>query len=753
MVKVISRARRWTRTVQILSAAMLAASCSDRLTVDEIAPGHARLSLAPRFAVIPGAPTVQLSRIDGSLTSPAGDSTFQKSNFVAGSASLIFDVQLTGASEEFVLDLVGYDANGNEAYRAHQVYSIKPGINDDLAQPVLEYSAPDAKVVSLAFSPGDTTLSAGGAMRIGVRGFTATESQISSVRVGWTSRNPAVATVDDSGSVVALQVKGQTYIVARTPANIADSILVTTRGAVATVVPTPTSISIFRGATANLSAEVRDPSGAVISDRPPTFATANASIATVSAAGVVTGVAVGSTTITATSDGKSATVPVTVATPVAGLQLAPPTLILTAPGATSLLSYTIAAVQGASTAGLVPAFKTSDATIATVGTDGRVTAVDYGTATITASIDGFSATTAVSVVSGLTLAPATAEKLPNGTQQYTVTAGGKGPFTWTVNGISGGNATFGTITAAGFYTAPATVPTPSSFNICATQASPSSAGCAQMTINPVPSAGADVIVFNDMNLWDNTNGFFYGGANQGRLVTNLISFTGTGARASKLGFMFYRGHGSQCATSECAPANISQMTDTLKSHGYSIIDNSDATLTGPIDPSVKVFLILVPTTAFSVAEVNILKQFAGEGGRIVFSGENGGYYGSSIDPVENVFFTQMGAQLRNSVTQVNCTGGTQWVVPATSLRPHQVTTGLTGVSIPCASGIVPGPNDYALIYDYLGTSVVAAVAKIDLTPLTDQPLEVRALKAKLNRAPTSSSAPRTTGTGKPLPPN
>ena len=101
-----------------------------------------------------------------------------------------------------------------------------------------------------------------------------------------------------------------------------------------------------------------------------------------------------------------------------------------------------------------------------------MTAVDFGVATITATIETFSATSTVSVVSALTLSPPSVERLPNGTQQFTVIAGGKGPFTWTVNGVVGGNATYGTISTAGFYNAPSAVPQPASFDVCATQSVP-----------------------------------------------------------------------------------------------------------------------------------------------------------------------------------------------------------------------------------------------------------------------------------------
>ena len=97
--------------------------------------------------------------------------------------------------------------------------------------------------------------------------------------------------------------------------------------------------------------------------------------------------------------------------------------------------------------------------------------------------NGTFATTPVTVLGPAALAifPDSVEKLPNGTQQFAVTVGATrtSQFIWSVNGVDGGNATFGTIDSAGFYTAPAAVPNPSKFQLCAREAqTPTRQGCA-----------------------------------------------------------------------------------------------------------------------------------------------------------------------------------------------------------------------------------------------------------------------------------
>ena len=62
--------------------------------------------------------------------------------------------------------------------------------------------------------------------------------------------------------------------------------------------------------------------------------------------------------------------------------------------------------------------------------------------------------------------------------------------TWQVNGVAGGNATVGTISAAGVYTAPASVPSPASVRITAVaQADGTSSASATLTITTPPSSG------------------------------------------------------------------------------------------------------------------------------------------------------------------------------------------------------------------------------------------------------------------------
>lgn len=74
----------------------------------------------------------------------------------------------------------------------------------------------------------------------------------------------------------------------------------------------------------------------------------------------------------------------------------------------------------------------------------------------------------------------------SGTQSFaaTVTNAANTSVNWQVNGIAGGNATLGTISAAGLYTAPATVPTPATVTVTAVSAADSTrSASAQVTVS------------------------------------------------------------------------------------------------------------------------------------------------------------------------------------------------------------------------------------------------------------------------------
>src|SRR5206468_777819 len=132
-------------------------------------------------------------------------------------------------------------------------------------------------------------------------------------------------------------------------------------------------------------------------------------------------VALGSATVTATSEGKSSNATITVASvPVASVTVSPTSASI-AVGATQQLSAVTKDSAGSSLAGRVVTWASSNPAVATVNSSGLVTAAGGGSATITATGEGKSGTAAITVtvvpVAAVTVNPASATIAVGGTRQ------------------------------------------------------------------------------------------------------------------------------------------------------------------------------------------------------------------------------------------------------------------------------------------------------------------------------------------------
>jgi hypothetical protein len=104
---------------------------------------------------------------------------------------------------------------------------------------------------------------------------------------------------------------------------------------------------------------------------------------------------------------------------------------------------------------------------------------------------GTSNATNLTIVVVVTVSPSTQTLEVTQTQPFTATVTGSSNqgVTWSVNGVTGGNATLGTINASGLYTAPAIPPSPNNVLTvkAASVADPTRTGAAAVTVvNPVP---------------------------------------------------------------------------------------------------------------------------------------------------------------------------------------------------------------------------------------------------------------------------
>ena len=164
-----------------------------------------------------------------------------------------------------------------------------------------------------------------------------------------------------------------------------------------TVVVSPAAAELTAlGATVQLAAEVRDQHAQVMAGVTVTWSTEDMSVATVDASGLVTAVAPGSATITATTGRVSGSTEVTVTQTVVSIRISPPADTISV-GDTLQLSAEGFDGNGVAVEDAEFAWESSDTSVATVDASGLVTGVAVGVATITASAGSGEATAEITV--------------------------------------------------------------------------------------------------------------------------------------------------------------------------------------------------------------------------------------------------------------------------------------------------------------------------------------------------------------------
>ncbi|HKC46280.1 MAG TPA: Ig-like domain-containing protein, partial [Gemmatimonadales bacterium] len=171
---------------------------------------------------------------------------------------------------------------------------------------------------------------------------------------------------------------------------------------VASVEVSPATVDVPVGSSAQLSASLKDAGGEPLTGRTITWASDAPQFATVSPTGLVAGVAIGSATITATSEGVSGTARVTVSSnsgSVASVEVTPATSNI-ASGGMVQLTATPKDATGNPLAGRVVTWSADASGVASVSSTGLVTGLAAGTATITATSEAVSGSATVTVTAG-----------------------------------------------------------------------------------------------------------------------------------------------------------------------------------------------------------------------------------------------------------------------------------------------------------------------------------------------------------------
>src|SRR5439155_9123603 len=174
-------------------------------------------------------------------------------------------------------------------------------------------------VAAVSVSPATASLATGQTVQLAATPQDAGGKPLRGRVVTWTSGNGAVATVSGSGLVSALAA-GSAAITASSEGQSGGAAVTVTAVSVpvASVGVSPTTANLTTGQTVQLAATPQDASGNPLTGRAVTWTSNNGSVGNVNGSGLVTALAAGSATITATSEGKSGTASVAVTTPPTG---------------------------------------------------------------------------------------------------------------------------------------------------------------------------------------------------------------------------------------------------------------------------------------------------------------------------------------------------------------------------------------------------------------------------------------------------
>ncbi len=151
------------------------------------------------------------------------------------------------------------------------------------------------------------------------------------------------------------------------------------------------------GDTTRLTAVFKDVDGNVVPGKQFTWVSSDPLVATVDASGLVTAVADGPATITATSDAVQGSAELTIQQAVSTIEVSPASAALTSLGSTVQFSAVAQDANGNAMTGLTLSWISSNAAFATVDATGLATAVGVGTVTVTAVVGTVQGSASLSV--------------------------------------------------------------------------------------------------------------------------------------------------------------------------------------------------------------------------------------------------------------------------------------------------------------------------------------------------------------------
>ncbi len=437
-------------TSQLFSATGTYTNGSTKIITSSVA----WLSSVPAVAAI-GSGGLALSRAVGTTTISAMSGSISGATTLAVTPATLVSITMTplnpsvpkGASQQFAATGTYTDgstqdltssvqwASGDRSVASINVVGNATAASAGTAQITATFSGivgqatmtvGPATLVSIAVAPADPSIALGTKQQFTAAGtYTDGSTEDLTASVAWSCANTSIATISTSGQATS-QATGSTTVSAASGSITDFTVLTVTSAVLVSMAVTPAIPSEPLGEAQQFTATGTFTDGTIQDvTNTVTWGSSDATIATISMTtptrGLAQTIAVGTTTITASSTGISGSTALTVNPAVITSISVMPSPLSFAKGTTQRLSATATySDNGAKDITSTATWSSADATVATVNAAGLATAVQVGTTTIIAASSGVTGTTSVQVTPAVLVSIAVtppSASIPLGTTQ------------------------------------------------------------------------------------------------------------------------------------------------------------------------------------------------------------------------------------------------------------------------------------------------------------------------------------------------
>jgi hypothetical protein len=288
------------------------------------------------------------------------------------------------------------------------------------------YQSGNAVLVSLAVTPANSSIAKGTTQQFTATGtYSNGSTQNLTSSVTWTSTNTAVATITSAGLGAGVAT-GNTTIQATSGTITGSTGLTVTPPTLVSLAVTPANTSITKDTTQQFTATGTYSDGSTQNlTSSVIWSSTNTAVATITTAGLATGVATGNTTIQAASGTITGSTGLTVTTTLVAIAVTPANASI-AKGATQQFTatgtYSDGSTQNLTNSAL---WASTNPSVATINSTGRATGAGVGSTTIQATSGSITGSTGLTVTApvlvSLAVTPPNPSIFNGGTQQFTAT--------------------------------------------------------------------------------------------------------------------------------------------------------------------------------------------------------------------------------------------------------------------------------------------------------------------------------------------